>query len=272
MQRTGIGRRGIAVAIGFWVTILPAYWGRGQSTSPTTRAPSKVDPKINEQFKRPNVRQFIKRFESKDREVYRLRHEIVAALGLKRGMAVADIGAGTGLYTRLIAQAVGPTGKVFAVEIAPEFLAHIAADARRRGQAQVATVLASQDTTNLPSESIDLAFMCDVYHHLEKPEKTLASIWKALRPHGRFVVVEFDRVDGRSTDFVLKHVRAGQDVFRREIATAGFALDPATTPPVLKENFFLRFQKVSFSPDSTKATHLPARPATGAGGTGPKPQ
>jgi predicted methyltransferase len=71
----------------------------------------------------------------------------------------------------------------------------------------------------------------------------LASIRRALRPNGRLVVVEFDRVEGRSSEFVLKHVRASQAVFRKEIEEAGFAVIPTPKAPKLKENFFLGFEK-----------------------------
>ena len=167
---------------------------------------------------------------------------------------MADIGAGTGLFTRLFAEKVGPTGKVYAVDIAPQFLEHIAADAKKRRQAQVVTVLGNQDSPNLPRESVDLAFLSDVYHHLEKPEKMLASIRQALRPGGRLVVIEFDRVEGRSSAFVLKHVRASQEVFRKEIEAAGFTMIPTPNPPRLKENFFLRFQVGGDSHDTSQSS------------------
>jgi ubiquinone/menaquinone biosynthesis C-methylase UbiE len=232
------------VATGVSIEIQVVTGGWAQTTAPATR----TDPKINEPFKKPDVKGFIQKFESDDREVYAKRTEVVAALGLKPGMSVADVGAGTGLFTRLFADKVGKTGRVYAVDIAPRFLAHIASDAKKRGQSQVVTLLASQLSTNLPRESVDLVFLCDVYHHLENPEKTLASIRQALKPEGRLVVIDFDRVEGRSTDFVLKHVRASQDVFRREIEAAGFWFEPVRKPPTFKENFFLRFQKSSDSP------------------------
>ena len=78
------------------------------------------------------------------------------------------------------------------------------------------TVLGSQESTSLPQESVDLVFLCDVYHHLEKPNKTLLSIRRALKPDGRLVVIDFDRVEGRSTGFVLKHVRAANPFFSRK--------------------------------------------------------
>ena len=87
-------------------------------------------------------------------------------------MAVADVGAGTGLFTRLFAEQVGPEGKVYAVDISKEFLDHIAAQAKAKGQAQVVTVRGTQDSTNLPAGSVDLVFLCDVYHHLETTRRS----------------------------------------------------------------------------------------------------
>ena len=233
------------LAVSMKIMVLAASWAWAQTIPPAPAPEIGTDPKINEPFKKPDVKRFIATFESDNREIYAKRLEILSSLGLTPGMTVADVGAGTGLFTRLIAEKVGPTGKVFAVEISREFLSHIAAEARKRGQAQVVTVLGNQESTTLPQESVNLAFLCDVYHHLEKPAKTLASIRQALKPGGRLVVIEFDRVEGRSTDFVLKHVRAGKSVFVKEIESAGFTLLPIAKPPALKENFFLSFKKGS---------------------------
>jgi SAM-dependent methyltransferase len=84
-----------------------------------------------------------------------------------------------------------------------------------------------------------------VYHHLENHQKILASIHQALRPGGLLVLVEFDRVEGKSSDFVLKHIRAGQQEFRREIESAGFRPIPLPQGQALslKENFLARFEK-----------------------------
>jgi SAM-dependent methyltransferase len=244
MNRLPVRAVAIVVATGVSIVIAVVTGASAQTTPPAKR----TDPKINEPFKKPDVKGFIQKFESDDREVYAKRAEVVAALGLKPGMAVADVGAGTGLFTRLFADKVGESGRVYAVDIAPRFLAHIAANAKQRGQSQVVTVQASQLSTNLPRESVDLVFLCDVYHHLENPEKTLASIHHALKQEGRLVLIDFDRVEGQSSDFVLKHVRAGQDDFRREIEAAGFRFEPVRKPPTFKENFFLRFEKSSASP------------------------
>jgi ubiquinone/menaquinone biosynthesis C-methylase UbiE len=259
MPRRSIHR--IPTALIVSTVVLAGAWGWTSTQEPAPPAPARpakgqahTDPKINEPFRKPNVQEYIKKFESESRENYAHRHEIVAALDLKPGMAVADIGAGTGLFTRLFAEKVGPTGRVYAVEIAPPFLEHIAADAKKRGQAQVVTVLGSQDSTNLPEGSVDLVFLSDVYHHLEHPGRTLASIRRALRPGGRLVVIEFERVEGKSSAFILKHVRAGKDVFQKEIEAAGFTPIPTPRAPRLKENFFLQFEKARPRPSARVKT------------------
>lgn len=207
-----------------------------------------VDPEINAQFKNADVQKFVKRFEAEDREVFAKRLPITKALHLRSGMTAADIGAGTGVFTRLIADEVGPGGKVYAVDISSSFLDHIAAESKRLGQKQVTTIRGTQDSTNLPPNSIDLAFLCDVYHHLEHHEAVLASIHRALKPGGRLVLVEFDRVEGKSSEFVLKHIRTGQKQFRREIQAAGFRPVDMDDAPKLKENFLAAFVREEHRP------------------------
>ncbi len=85
-----------------------------------------VHPGINSPYEYPDFARSVRTFESEGREVYDRRSEIVAALGLKPGMRVADVGAGTGLFVRLLSPAVGPQGRVHAVDIAPEFKRNIA--------------------------------------------------------------------------------------------------------------------------------------------------
>jgi ubiquinone/menaquinone biosynthesis C-methylase UbiE len=240
--------------------LLATSWAGTQQvqTAPPPTSQTKIDPKINDRFKKPNVKEYVKKFESEDREIYVKRHEITRALGLAPGMAVADVGAGTGLFTRLFAEQVGSTGKVYAVDISPRFLEHIAADAKKRRLSNVTTVLGTQDATNLPAGSVDLVFICDVYHHLEQPEKTLASIRRALKPQGNLAVIEFDKVEGRSSAFVLKHVRASKDVFLKEVERAGFTSIPTPDAPGLKENFFVRFKKTAAPPKSARRPSAPS--------------
>ena len=201
-------------------------------------------PGVNAEYLKPdlNVTQWVERFEREGREIYDHRNAIVAAARLRPGMVMADIGAGTGLFTPWFSRAVGPKGKVFAVDIVPAFLDRIKERAASEGLANVQTVLCTERSVELPPNSIDLAFICDVYHHFEFPQATLATLHKALKPGGEIVLIDFKRIPGESSDFVMGHVRAGQDVFESEVIAAGFE-KVGEAKDVLKENYFVRFRK-----------------------------
>lgn len=203
-----------------------------------------VKPGINEKFLDPDLKvdEWTEKFETESREIFHLRNEIVAAVELKPGMAMADIGAGTGLFTLPFAEAVGEGGNVYAVEIARNFLDHIRARAARAKAANVETVLATERSVELPESSIDLAFICDVYHHFEYPQASLASLHKALKPGGMIVLIDFKRIPGESSEFVMGHVRAGQEVFESEIVAAGFE-KVDEVKDLLKENYFVKFRR-----------------------------
>ena len=212
--------------------------------APTARAQEKsVNPGINAPYeKAPNAKTFAASFEVESREVFNLRKEIVAACRLKPGMSVADVGAGTGLFTRLFATSVAPGGSVYAADIAENFLKHITATCKEAGITNVKTVLCKVDSSELPPAAVDVVFLCDVYHHFEFPDKTLATLHAALRPGGRLVLVDYRREEGKTPEWRLKHVRAGQDVFTREIEAAGFKLQGEEK--FLKDNYMLYFQRV----------------------------
>ncbi|MFO0946736.1 MAG: methyltransferase domain-containing protein [Planctomycetota bacterium] len=200
-----------------------------------------VKPGINDPFKDPDLKKFQETFEGESREIFAKRAEIASACHLKPGMKVADIGAGTGLFTRLFATSVGADGRVYAVDISQKFLDHIAAKCKEEKLSNVTYVLCTATSTELPPASIDVAFVCDTYHHFEFPYRTLASIHQALKPNGQLIVIDFHRIEGKSRDWVLQHVRAGEEVFKREILEAGF--EPAGKETMLSENYFLRFRK-----------------------------
>lgn len=201
-----------------------------------------VKPGINDPFKNPNVKEFEGKFEVESREVYHKRKDIVERCKLKPGMSVADVGAGTGLFTRLFAAEVGDKGKVYAVDIAKPFLEHIARSAKTDKIANIETVQCTATSTELKPNSVDLVYICDTYHHFEFPSRTLASIHKALKPGGQLIVIDFQRNPGKSSDWILGHVRAGQEVVEKEIAEAGFK-KTGEEKGLLSENYFVRFVK-----------------------------
>lgn len=201
-----------------------------------------VNPGINDTFKNPSPKEFQEKFEVESREVFSRRQAIIDAIGVEPGQTIADVGAGTGIFTRLFAKAVGPDGHVIAVDIAKNFLEHIDRVNRELDIRNVDTLLCNADSTELPKESIDLAFICDTYHHFEYPAKTMTSIFEALKPDGRVVLVDFRRIPGESTDWTLKHVRAGQEVFEAEIIANGF-VKVGEDKDLLKENYLVIFAK-----------------------------
>jgi predicted methyltransferase len=200
-----------------------------------------VRPGINKPYEKPDIDGCVKGFECESREVYAKRKEIVAACKLKPGMAVADVGAGTGIFTRLFAAEVGPQGRAYAVDIVRKFIEHIETTSKQAGLKNVTGIVCTPTSTELPPNSVDLVFICDTYHHFEYPRKTMASIYRALRPGGQLILVDYHRIEGKSPAPLLKHVRAGQEVFTKEIEAAGFkVVDQAY---FLNENYLLRFQK-----------------------------
>ena len=153
-------------------------------------------PGINESYQNPDVEKFIQRFEIESREIYHNREAIIDAMGLSKGMDAADIGAGTGFFSLMMAQRVGPEGSVYANDIAENFLDHINKTSKEAGLKNIKTVLGEDKSTNIPPNSIDLAFICDTYHHFEYPVYMLESLREALRPGGKLVIVDFKRVQG----------------------------------------------------------------------------
>lgn len=219
------------ISITILISLSLPLWAQEQS----------VQPGINRAYVNPRFDEWVARFERPGREIYDKRHQIVAATGVEAGMAVADIGAGTGLFTRLFSPRVGPDGRVIAVDISRVFIDNILRIAHQQGLTNVEGIVNSPRNVSLPADSIDVAFLCDTYHHFEYPVSTMRSIHRALRPGGTMVVIDFRRIAGESSPWVMRHVRTGQDTVIQEIEAAGFQL--LENQGFLKTNYFLRFKK-----------------------------
>lgn len=218
--------------------LLTAFTISGIAT-PAYAQEESIRPGINDRFMNPDVEKWLARFERDNREVYTRRDEIVSVLNLKPGMDVADIGAGTGFFTMLFAQQVGPDGIVYALDIAEDFITHISERAEELGLANVRGIVNPADSTTLAPNSIDVVFLAHTYHHFEYPFKMLESIRSALRPEGIVVLVGFERIEGVTAKFVLNMVRAGKGTFTDEFKNAGFELIEEV--PFSKENYILKF-------------------------------
>jgi len=225
---------------GLWLAFI-AVLGLGNPDVSVFGQQHSVRPDINTHYQNPDFAQWQAAFERPGREVYDQRHRIVQEAGVRPGMVVADIGAGTGLFTLLFAPKVGPAGKVIAVDISPVFVDNVLRRSREQGFHNVQGIVNRPTDVELPPGSIDLAFISDTYHHFEYPQKMLQSIQRALRPGGMLVVIDFDRRAGVSSPWVLGHVRADKETVIEEIDAAGFEL--VDDKAFLQDNYFLRFRQ-----------------------------
>jgi len=149
--------------------------------------------------------------------------EVVQAMEVREGMTVADIGAGTGFFTRRLAKAVGPTGKVYAEDIQPQMLDLLKKDIEKEGIKNVVTVLGSETEAKLPAHGVDRVLLVDVYHEFQKPEPMLASIRESLAPGGTVILVEY-RLEGDTASHInIKHRMSVEQVLA-EWNAAGFEL------------------------------------------------
>jgi precorrin-6B methylase 2 len=145
------------------------------------------------------------------------------AIGLKPGMMVADVGAGTGYMTLRMATRVGPTGKVYANDVQPEMLRRLRQNAAKDKLTNIETVLGTESDPKLPAGKLDLILMVDVYHELSQPQKMLRKMREALNPDGRLVLLEYRKEDP-SIPIRPEHKMSVQEV-KTEVEAEGFRLD-----------------------------------------------
>jgi precorrin-6B methylase 2 len=145
---------------------------------------------------------------------------VLDSLHISQGAKVADVGAGAGYFTWRLAQRVGPTGKVIAVEIQPKMLDLIAQDLKQRNVSNVDLVLGDERNPRLPDEALDLVLLANAYHEFSQPEAMMAAVRRSLKPNGRVVVLEY-RKENAYTPLEEPHKMNLQDV-RAEIESMGF--------------------------------------------------
>jgi ubiquinone/menaquinone biosynthesis C-methylase UbiE len=145
--------------------------------------------------------------------------QIMDVMGLKPGMVIGDIGAGTGRFAVWFADRVGESGRVYANDISERSLRHLERRCQRHGFKNVTIVLGEVAETNIPSGVLDIAFMINVYHHLDKPVELIRSIIPTLKPDGMLVIVEHDPIkSGYRSESTAK------DKMIRQAGQAGYEL------------------------------------------------
>jgi ubiquinone/menaquinone biosynthesis C-methylase UbiE len=130
-------------------------------------------------------------FDDPARDAWQKPTELVAALGIAAGMTVADLGAGTGYFSRYLARAVGPSGTVFAVETEPSLLVHLRERAEHEQTPNVVPILASFDNPRLPAAAVDLVLIVDTFHHLDRRLEYFRSCKRFLTRSGRIAIVDW---------------------------------------------------------------------------------
>jgi ubiquinone/menaquinone biosynthesis C-methylase UbiE len=147
---------------------------------------------------------------------------LLDALHLQPGQTVCDMGCGNGFYTVQMAQRVGPTGRVFAVDVQPEMLHMLAERAREAGLKNIKPSLGTLVDPKLPAGQFDLILLVDVYHEFSHPEQMLSAMRRALKPHGRIALAEF-RLEDPDVPIKLLHKMSKEQILK-EFPTNGFKL------------------------------------------------
>ena len=187
-------------------------------------------------------REYQARLESPKRATWQKRERVIAALKLRPGERVADIGAGTGYFTIPIAGAVGPTGRVYAVDVARQMIAYVTQRAHREGLEQVIPILATPDNPTLPDAGVDTILIVNTYHHLQDREAYLQLLDEALAPGGRIVNIDYRPTDEPDPlGGPPQAMRVPHEQVDAEMAEAGFF--PAAIHDFLPRQYFIEYRR-----------------------------
>lgn len=187
-----------------------------------------------------DIKQYLEQLDSEERDQYQKPRQVIEALNLKPGLAVADLGSGSGYFTRRFIEAVKETGKVYAVDVEPEMLKYAEESVVHMHRSYTAEfILARPDNPKLPYGSIDLLFLCNTYHHLEDRSKYFSDTKSSLKPGGRVAIIDFyhDERSGK-LDFPKRHLVPRETVIA-ELTEAGYTL--VREHHFLPKQYFLEF-------------------------------
>ena len=189
-----------------------------------------------------NIDTYIQRLERPERDEYQQPEKVIEALDIKPGMVMADVGAGSGYFTRRIAKAVGEEGKVLAIDVEQKMLDYNKQELEKLGMANRATfILAKPDDPLLSRNSVDLVFLCNAYHHVEHHVDYWAKIKSALKPNGRVVIVDFYHDERSGKLGFSKHHLVPRERVISNMEKAGLTLSKEHT--FLSRQYFLEFVK-----------------------------
>ncbi|MGD9850766.1 MAG: class I SAM-dependent methyltransferase [Nitrospirales bacterium] len=189
-----------------------------------------------------DIATYIQNLERPERDVDQQPEKVVEVLNLTPGMVVADVGAGSGYFTRRFAKAVGETGHVLAVDIEPKMLDYNKRELDKLGMADRASfIIARPDDPSLDESSVDLVFLCNAYHHVEHHAEYWAKIKSALKPDGRVVIIDFYHDERSGNLSFSKHHLVPRERVIANMEKAGLTLSKEHT--FLSRQYFLEFVK-----------------------------
>lgn len=195
-----------------------------------------------------NAEVFVDSMEVGGRELYAAREAVLAAAKIPAGARIADIGAGTGLYSLMFAGAAGADGTIYAVDIEPRFLKLINQRAADLDHKNVVAVLGRETDITLPANSVDVAFIADTYHYFTDRAAIMKTVREALAGEGRLIILDYNLTAENAGDGKHDHVRFGKSGLVNEIRSFGFELVEEPAVPGLKDFYMVVFKKVAAGP------------------------
>jgi predicted methyltransferase len=212
-----------------------------QANPPVSTGPAAVSDRATSDRRFDDTAYWSKVFDDPKRDEWQKPGELVATLGIEAGMSVADIGAGTGYFSKRLAEAVGASGAVFAVEVWPNLVSHLRDRAEKEKTPNVVPVLASTGNPRLAPQSVDLALFVDAYHHVDGRLAYLAMLRRSLRRSARVAIVDWkpgpQPFGPKEEDHKLPREKV-----EAEMKAAGFEL--AEAPDLLPHQYVLIFRMV----------------------------
>lgn len=199
----------------------------------------------HQDHRRPaDIKQYLEHLDSEERDQYQKPRQVIDALNLKPGLTVADLGSGSGYFTRRFIEAVTETGKVYAVDVEPEMLKYVEESVVHMHRSYTAEfILARPDSPKLPYDSIDLLFVCNTYHHLEERTKYFSDTKSSLKSGGRVAIIDFYHDDRSGNLGFPKHHLVPRETVIAELTIAGYRLVREYT--FLPRQYFLEFVPIA---------------------------